>query len=86
MSQPGRLENLVGIYNKQLNLQTITGEQIIGSLDEIPERPADEIQKIISGSDELVASGVLAKDAARTSGIGTDRIRTGSIKKNGTRH
>ncbi len=76
MTQPGRLQSLVGVYEKELNLQPIEAEQLVMSVDEIPERPLDDIQKIISGSDELVASGVLEKDA----------ITTGSVKKNGGRH
>ncbi|MBR7651377.1 cell division protein FtsL [Brucella oryzae] len=76
MTQPGRLQSLVGVYAKELNLQPIEPEQLARDVNEIPERPIDDIQKIISGSDELLASGVLEKDA----------ITTGSVKKSGTRH
>lgn len=76
MNQPGRLQSLVGVYEKELNLQPIEAEQLVLSVNEIPERPVDDIQKIISGSDELLASGVLEKDA----------ITTGSVKNSGTRH
>lgn len=76
MTQPGRLQSLVGVYDKELNLQPIEAEQLVRGVDEIPERPIDDIQKIISGSDELLASGALEKDA----------ITTGSIKKSGARH
>ncbi|APY14481.1 hypothetical protein BR10RB9215_C11091 [Brucella sp. 10RB9215] len=76
MTQPGRLQSLVGVYETELNLQPIEPEQLVMSVDEIPERPVDDIQKIISGSDELVASGVLERDA----------ITTGSVKKSGARH
>lgn len=73
MTQPGRLQSLVGVYETELNLQPIEPEQLVMSVDEIPERPVDDIQKIISGSDELVASGVLERDA----------ITTGSVRKSG---
>jgi len=76
MTQPGRLQSLVGVYEKELNLQPIEAEQLVLGVHEIPERPVDDIQKIISGSDELLASGVLEKDA----------ITTGSVKKSGARH
>lgn len=76
MTQPGRLQSLVGVYEKELNLQPIEAEQLVLGVNEIPERPIDDIQKIISGSDELLASGVLEKDA----------ITTGSVKKSGARH
>ncbi|MBB5702661.1 hypothetical protein FHS76_002545 [Ochrobactrum daejeonense] len=76
MTQPGRLQSLVGVYEKELNLQPIEAEQLVMGVDEIPERPIDDIQKIISGSDELLASGVLESDA----------ITTGSVRKNGARH
>ena len=76
MNQPGRLQSLVGVYEKDLNLQPIEAEQLLLGVNEIPERPVDDIQKIISGSDELLASGVLEKDA----------ITTGSVKKSGARH
>lgn len=76
MTQPGRLQSLVGVYEKELNLQPIEAEQLVMGIDEIPERPIDDIQKIISGSDELLASGVLESDA----------ITTGSVRKSGARH
>lgn len=76
MNQPGRLQSLVGVYEKELNLQPIEAEQLLLGVNEIPERPVDDIQKIISGSDELLASGVLDKDA----------ITTGSVKKSGAKH
>jgi len=76
MTQPGRLQSLVGVYEKELNLKPIEAEQLVLGVNEIPERPIDDIQKIISGSDELLASGVLEKDA----------VTTGSVKKSGARH
>jgi hypothetical protein len=77
MTQQGRLQSLTGVYDKELNLQPIVAEQLILSAADIPERPLDDIQKIISGTDELVASGVLEQD----------KITTGSIKKkSGAKH
>lgn len=76
MTQPGRLQSLVGVYEKELNLQPIEAEQLVMGVGEIPERPIDDIQKIISGSDELLASGALE----------TDEITTGSVKKSGAKH
>jgi hypothetical protein len=77
MTQPGRLQSLTGVYEKELNLQPIVAEQLILSAADIPERPLDDIQKIISGTDELVASAVLEQD----------KITTGSIKKkSGAKH
>ncbi len=77
MTQPGRLQSLTGVYDKELNLQPIVAEQLILSAADIPERPLDDIQKIISGTDELVASGVLEQD----------KITTGSVKKkSGAKH
>ncbi len=76
MTQPGRLQSLVGVYEKELNLKPIEAEQLVLAVNEIPERPIDDIQKIISGSDELLASGVLEKDA----------VTTGSVKKSGAKH
>lgn len=76
MTQPGRLQSLAGVYEKELKLQPITAEQLIRDARDVPERPLDDIQKIIGGSDELLASGALENDA----------MTTGSIKKNGARH
>lgn len=74
MTQPGRLQSLVTIYDKELNLLSIDPMQIT-SIDDIPERPIDDIQKLISGSDDLLASGVLT----------TDAMKTGSIKPSAAR-
>ncbi|MGU3398223.1 hypothetical protein ACLBWS_00505 [Brucellaceae bacterium D45D] len=76
MTQPGRLQSLAGVYADQLKLQPIVAEQLVRGAHEIPERQPDDIEKLISGSDELLASGVL----------GEDSITTGSVKKNGARH
>ena len=85
MTQPGRLQSLVGVYEKELNLQPIEAEQLVLGVNEIPERPIDDIQKIISGSDELLASGVLEKmpsrpAASRKAGQGTDHA-AGTFQK-----
>lgn len=76
MTQPGRLQALVGIYGEELHLVPTEAEQYAAGIDEIPEREPDDIQKLISGSDELLASGVLE----------TDSMTTGSINQNGARH
>lgn len=77
MIQPNRLQAVVATYDKELNLKPIIGEQLISGVEEIPERPVDDIQQLISGSDELVASGVLKEDAKPSE----DKLTTGSIKK-----
>lgn len=77
MTQPGRLQSLVGVYSKELDLAPIDPEQLAMGVDEIPERPQDDIEKIISGSDELVASGVLDKDAVTTGSIGKKKSGAG---------
>lgn len=74
MTQPGRLQALVGVYDEELRLAPTEPEQYAAGIDEIPERQPDDIQMLISGSDELLASGVL----------GTDSMSTGSI--DGARH
>lgn len=76
MTQPGRLQALVGIYGEELQLTPTEPEQYAAGIDEIPERKPDDIQMLISGSDALLASGVLE----------TDAMTTGSINKNGARH
>lgn len=83
MTQPNRLQSLVTVYSSEVQLEPIKAEQLIMSVDEIPERPIDDIQKIISGSDELVASGVLEQDAMTT---GSVTKKTGNNKKNEARH
>lgn len=74
MTQPGRLQALVGVYDEELQLAPTEPEQYAAGIDEIPERQPDDIQMLISGSDELLASGV----------FGTDSMSTGSI--DGARH
>lgn len=67
LTQPNRLQKLVEIYQAELDLKPIDARQIV-SIDEIPQRPADDIENIISSSDELLAS--IKK---------TDQIKTGSV-------
>lgn len=69
MTQPGRLQALVGIYGEELQLVPIEPEQYAAGIDEIPERQPDDIQMLISGSDELLASGVLETDSMTTGSI-----------------
>lgn len=69
MTQPSRLQNLVDVYAEELGLQNIDAKQI-AQFNEIPERPADEIEKLISGSDTVMANNM----------VGTDHITTGSVK------
>ncbi|PRD45199.1 hypothetical protein C5748_02970 [Phyllobacterium phragmitis] len=69
LTQPNRLQKLVEVYQSELDLAPIDAKQI-GSLNDIPERPADEIENIISGSDELLAA--IKK---------TDEIKTGSVRQ-----
>ncbi|MFK4823536.1 hypothetical protein ACI0FM_01850 [Paenochrobactrum sp. BZR 588] len=68
MTQPGRLQNLVDVYAKELSLQNIDAKQIV-QFNEIPNRPVDEIEKLISGSDALIANNM----------TGIDRMATGSV-------
>lgn len=69
MTQPGRLQNLVDVYADELKLQNIDARQIV-QLNEIPERPVDEIEKLISGSDTVMANNISV----------TDHMTTGSVK------
>lgn len=69
MTQPGRLQNLVDVYAKELNLHNIDAKQIVQFAD-IPERPVDEIEKLISVSDTIMANHE----------TGTDQMMTGSLK------
>lgn len=75
MTQPGRLQNLVDVYAKELHLQNIDAKQIV-KFNEIPERPVDEIEKLISGSDTLIANNA----------AGIDPVSTGSVKPSRARH
>ncbi|MGU3575742.1 hypothetical protein ACLBWZ_09420 [Brucellaceae bacterium C25G] len=73
MTQPGRLQNLVDVYAKELHLQNIDAKQIV-QFNDIPERPVDEIEKLISGSDSIVANNVINGHS------NTDHMTTGSVK------
>ncbi|PYE90168.1 cell division protein FtsL [Phyllobacterium leguminum] len=71
LTQPNRLQRLTEIYQSELNLAPIDAKQIV-SVGEVPERPADDIQNIISSSDELLAI---------INNAGTDTISTGSVEQ-----
>lgn len=64
MTQPNRLQRLTDIYQGQLKLQLVDVTQI-GLFDDIPMKQADDIEKLIGGSADLVAS--------------VDTLNTGSI-------
>lgn len=64
MTQPNRLQRLSDIYQTQLKLQPVDVTQI-GLFDDIPLKQADDIEKLIGGSADLVAS--------------VDTLSTGSI-------
>ncbi|MGQ5718946.1 cell division protein FtsL [Hyphomicrobiales bacterium] len=55
MTQPNRLQRLSDIYQTQLKLQPVDVTQI-GLFDDIPMKQADDIEKLIGGSADLVAS------------------------------
>ena len=55
MTQPNRLQRLSDIYQSQLKLQPVDVTQI-GLFDDIPMKQADDIEKLIGGSADLVAS------------------------------
>jgi len=55
MTQPNRLQRLSDIYQAQLKLQPVDVTQI-GLFDDIPMKQADDIEKLIGGSADLVAS------------------------------
>ncbi len=69
MTQPNRLQRLSDIYQAQLKLQPVDVTQI-GLFDDIPMKQADDIEKLIGGSADLVASvdsmstGSIAQSAA----------------------
>lgn len=67
MTQPNRLQRLTDIYQTQLKLQPVDVTQI-GLFDDIPMKQADDIEKLIGGSADLVAS--------------VDSLSTGSIVQN----
>lgn len=55
MTQPNRLQRLTDVYQTQLKLLPVDVTQI-ASFDEIPLKQADDIEKLIGGSNDLVAS------------------------------
>ena len=55
MTQPNRLQRLSDIYQSQLKLQPVDVTQI-GLFDDIPMKQADDIEKLIGGSADLIAS------------------------------
>jgi hypothetical protein len=75
LTQPNRLQKLTEIYRTELDLAPIDPKQIV-SLDEVPERPADDIENIISSSDELLAIIQNSEGAAAS-----DQIKTGSVEQ-----
>lgn len=66
MTQPNRLQRLTDVYQTQLKLLPVDVTQI-ASFDEIPMKQADDIEKLIGGSNDLVAS--------------VDPLSTGSIAR-----
>nr|WP_210282208.1 hypothetical protein [Mesorhizobium sp. RMAD-H1] len=71
LTQPNRLQKLVEIYQSELDLKPIDARQIV-SIDDIPERPADDIEEIISSSDELLAR-LKNPDDIQTGSVGQGR-------------
>ncbi|WP_420962703.1 cell division protein FtsL [Brucella sp. IR073] len=69
LTQPNRLQKLSEIYRTELNLAPIDPHQIV-SIDDVPERAPDDIENIISSSDELLA--VINQ---------TDSMKTGSVEQ-----
>ncbi len=68
LTQPGRLQNLVEVYDAELGLKPIEALQIT-SVDDIPLRPIDDIDKIIFGSDDLLAGSSQDLDMIKTAGV-----------------
>lgn len=72
MTQPNRLQRLTDVYQTQLKLLPVDVTQI-ASFDEIPMKQADDIEKLIGGSNDLIASvdplstGSIAHAAPRSS-------------------
>lgn len=54
MTQPNRLQRLTDVYQTQLKLLPVDVTQI-ASFDEIPMKQADDIEKLIGGSNDLIA-------------------------------
>ena len=68
LTQPGRLQKLVEVYDAELGLKPIEAQQIT-SVDDIPLRPIDDIDKIIFGSDDLLAGSSQDLDMIKTAGV-----------------
>lgn len=68
LTQPGRLQALVEVYNDELALEPIEPLQIV-SISDIPQRPLDDIDKIIFGSEELLAGSSQGLDMITTAGV-----------------
>lgn len=68
LTQPGRLQKLVEVYDAELGLKPIEALQIT-SVDDIPLRPIDDIDKIIFGSDDLLAGSSQDLDMIKTAGV-----------------
>lgn len=72
MTQPNRLQRLTDVYQTQLKLLPVDVTQI-ASFDEIPMKQADDIEKLIGGSNDLIAlvdplsTGSIAHSAPRGS-------------------
>lgn len=69
LTQPNRLQKLTETYHSELNLAPIDAKQIV-SIDDVPERAPDDIQNLISSSDEIMA--IIGKP---------DAISTGSVEQ-----
>lgn len=68
LTQPGRLQKLVEVYDAELGLKPIEALQIT-HVDDIPLRPVDDIDKIIFGSDDLLAGSSQGLDMIKTAGV-----------------
>lgn len=73
LTQPGRLQRLVGTYQAELGLETLDTRQIVG-LDELPAKKLT-IEDLMR--DEL---GGMADSGSAGVGTGQDTIVTGAIR------
>ncbi|WOC16990.1 cell division protein FtsL [Pseudochrobactrum sp. MP213Fo] len=55
MTQPNRLQRLADVYKEQLKLEPVDVTQIT-LFDDIPMKQADDIEKLIGSTSDLVAS------------------------------
>lgn len=65
MTQPNRLQRLADVYKEQLKLEPVDVTQIT-LFDDIPMKQADDIEKLIGSTGDLVA----AVDTLSTASIG----------------